>query len=72
MKNVKERKIQDIPDELKEKKMQQLVNMPIIETRVFKSKDGNCIIHKTTITDIKSVKYYEAVMSSINREEDVV
>jgi len=68
MKKAKER---EISDELKEKKMQQLVDMPIIETRVFKSKDGNYIIHKTSITDIRSVKYYDAVMSGDVKEEIV-
>ena len=43
---------------------QQLNKMPIIETKVFKSKDGNFIVHKTIIVDIKPTKYYDAVMES--------
>ena len=68
MKKAKER---EISDELKEKKRKKFVDMPIIETRVFKSKDGNYIIHKTSITDIRSVKYYDAVMSGDVKEEIV-
>lgn len=35
---------------------------PILETHITKSKDGKYLIHKTVITDIKPVKYYEKVM----------
>lgn len=52
-----------------EKKREMVLNMPIIESTVFKSKDGKCIIHKTTITDIKSTKYYDAVMEGKAKEE---
>lgn len=52
-----------------EKKKEMVMNMPIIETNIFKSKDGQFIIHKTTITDIKSKKYYDAVMESSVKEE---
>ena len=51
-------------EKLWEKKKEQMINMPIIESNIFKSKDGSFIIHKTTITDIKSIKYYDAVMES--------
>lgn len=37
-------------------------NKPILETHITKSKDGKYIIHKTVITDIKPVKYYEKIM----------
>ncbi len=49
--------------ELTEKKIEQLLRQPIIESRVTKSKDGQWVIHRTTVTDIKPVKYFEAVMS---------
>ena len=39
-------------------------NEPIIETSIGKSKDGKYIIHKTIITDIKPVKYYEKIMGA--------
>lgn len=59
------------PELLWEKKKQQIMNMPIIESNVFKSKDGSCIIHKITITDIKSTKYYDAVMEGRVKEEEI-
>ena len=48
--------------ELNENKLEQLRNMPIVECKVSKSKDGKFVVHKTIITDIKAVKYYEAVL----------
>lgn len=47
-----------------EKKLNQLKKMPVIETAVFKSKDGKFIINKTTITDIKPVNYFQAVIDN--------
>ena len=44
---------------LSEKKIEQLNKQPLLETSVSLSKDGKWVIHKTIITDIKSVKYYE-------------
>ena len=35
---------------------------PEVETAILKSKDGRYIIHRTIITDIKPVKYYEKVL----------
>ena len=49
--------------ELTEKKIEQLLKQPIIESRVTKSKDGQWVIHRTTVTDIKPIKYLEAVMN---------
>jgi hypothetical protein len=48
--------------EFSEKRLEQIKNMPIVESKVSKSKDGKFIMHKTVITDIKPVKYYDAVM----------
>lgn len=39
--------------ELSEKKLEQLNKMPIIESVITKSEDGQWVIHKTIITDIK-------------------
>ena len=52
-------------DELKlsEKKLEQLSKQPIIETIVKRSEDGKWIIHKTVITDIKPLSYYEKVLA---------
>lgn len=45
-----------------ENKNKAFENKPIVETQLSKSKDGKYVIHKTIITDIKPVKYIEAVM----------
>jgi len=44
-------------------------NKPITETQIGKSKDGKYIIHKTIITDIKPVKYYERVLENSEIQE---
>lgn len=43
-------------------KQEQFNRQPIIESSVAKSEDGKWIIHKTTITDIKPVSYFEKVL----------
>ncbi len=60
--------------ELGKKKMESLRKMPLIETRVRKSKDGSYIVNQTTITSIKPVEYYQAVLESepATEEEDVL
>ena len=54
--------------EFSEKRLEQIKNMPIVESKVLKSKDGKFVIHKTIITDIKAVKYYEAVLEKTPEE----
>ncbi|MFH0977724.1 MAG: hypothetical protein V1837_00335 [Candidatus Woesearchaeota archaeon] len=49
--------------ELSEKKLEQLNKQPIVETNIKKSEDGKWVIHKTTITDIKPVSYFEKVLA---------
>ena len=57
-----ELKEERMANELNEKKIKQLQNQPIIETSVYRSKDGKWLIHKTTITDIRPVNVYEKVI----------
>ncbi len=47
---------------LTENKIKQLTKMPIIETKIVKSKDGKYVIHKTEIVDIKPVEYWDKVL----------
>jgi hypothetical protein len=56
------------PMGLSNTKEEQLRKMPIVESRVLKSKDGKFLIHKTIITDIKPLAYYEAVFSNQQQE----
>ena len=57
------KKVWDI-EKLSPNKIKQLMKQPIIETKIFKSKNNKFIITKTIITDIKPVKYYEKVLSN--------
>jgi len=53
------------------KKEEQLREMPIIRASISKSKDGKFVVQRTTITHIKPVAYYEAVLAGKAIEEDV-
>ena len=44
-------------------KIEQLAKQPIIESYVSKSEDGKWLIHKTIVTDIKPVSYFEKVLA---------
>lgn len=48
--------------ELSEGKIKQLMEMPIIESKTQKSKNGDYIVHRTIITDIKPIGYYKKVL----------
>jgi len=54
---------------LSNKKEEELRNMPKIEFMTHKSKDGKYIIHKTVMTDIKPVAYYEKVLLHEEKQE---
>ncbi|MCX6741665.1 MAG: hypothetical protein NTX24_00620 [Candidatus Pacearchaeota archaeon] len=43
-------------------RIEQLNKQPILENQITKSEDGKWIIHKTIITDIKPVSYFEKVL----------
>ncbi len=49
-------------EELTPTKIEQLNKMPIVESTVGKSDDGKWIIHRTTITSIKPIKYYQKIL----------
>lgn len=56
-------------------KEEQLKKMPQIETKLTKSKDGRFLIHKTVITSIKPIAYYEKVLEEsevIESEQEAV
>lgn len=48
---------------LHEKDIEKIKKMPYLETKYSKSKDGQFVIVKTIITDIKPIKYWEMVFS---------
>lgn len=51
-------------EELSATKLEQLNRMPIIEASISKSDDGKWVIHRTTITSIKPVKYYQKMLEA--------
>lgn len=55
---------------LTNKKEEQLKRMPTIESRFQKSKDGKFLIHKTTITTIRPLAYFEKVISGEGTVDD--
>ena len=56
---------------LSEKKEQQLKDMPTINTKISKSKDGKFMIHKTEIVTIKPTAYFEAIVNNQEYGEEV-
>ncbi|MEM4259824.1 MAG: hypothetical protein QXG00_01155 [Candidatus Woesearchaeota archaeon] len=51
------------------RKEDQLRKMPKIETSIKKSDDGKFLIHKTIITHIRPVQYYEAILDEIPKNK---
>ncbi|MGV8163195.1 MAG: hypothetical protein ACP5N2_07735 [Candidatus Nanoarchaeia archaeon] len=47
---------------LTNKKEEQLRKMPIVQARILKSKDGKYLIHRTEITTIRPMAYYEVIL----------
>ncbi|MGM5485293.1 MAG: hypothetical protein ACQEP1_05480 [Nanobdellota archaeon] len=54
---------------LTNKREEQLKKMPLVETKVSKSQDGKFLIHRTVITDLKPISYYDAVLKGTASEE---
>ncbi|MFH1408637.1 MAG: hypothetical protein ABIH34_01910 [Nanoarchaeota archaeon] len=53
-----------------EKKLEQLKKMPLIESKVFKTPDNKYIVHRTIISQVKPVEYFQAIID--NPVESVV
>ena len=49
---------------LTEKQENKIKEMPIMESKIVRSKDGKYLLHKTTITTIRPMSYYEAVIAN--------
>jgi hypothetical protein len=60
--NMKNEKPKTNTAELSQTKIEQLNKQPILETSIAKSEDGKWLIHKTIITDIKPVSYFEKAL----------
>ena len=59
---MEKKKQEDKIAELSQTKVEQLNRQPILETSVSKSEDGKWLIHKTIVTDIKPVSYFEKAL----------
>lgn len=59
---------------MSEKQEQRIKRMPVIETQVRKSKDGKYLLHRTVITHIRPMAYYQAILEggAADEELDVV
>ncbi|MBT7903318.1 hypothetical protein HN587_05630 [Candidatus Woesearchaeota archaeon] len=51
------------------KKEAQLKRMPIIESKLRKSKDGKYMVHQTVITSIRPTDYYDSIISGPVEED---
>lgn len=49
---------------LSDKREKALKQMPVIRTDVFRSKDGKYLIHRTSITYIRPMNYYKAILEN--------
>ncbi|MEA3378367.1 MAG: hypothetical protein U9Q69_01885 [Nanoarchaeota archaeon] len=54
--------------ELYEKKIEDLNKQPVIETKVWKSKDDMWVIHETRILDFKPKSFFEKVIGKVKEE----
>lgn len=55
---------------LSNKKEDQLRKMPLIESKFTKSQDGRFMVHKTIITTIRPVAYFEKILESQGTVDD--
>ncbi|MFW6378834.1 MAG: hypothetical protein ACOCZV_02325 [Nanoarchaeota archaeon] len=53
---------------LSNKKEDQLKRMPNVESVFSKSKDGKYLIHRTIITTVRPVEYFEKILSESEGE----
>ncbi|MFH1133868.1 MAG: hypothetical protein V1735_05220 [Nanoarchaeota archaeon] len=49
---------------ISEKKLEQLKRMPLIESKIFKTPDSRFIVHRTIISQVKPVEYYQAIIDN--------
>lgn len=50
------------------KMMRQLGDMPLLDTRIYASKDGKYIINEVRIKTIKPINYYDAIIKNRDTE----
>ena len=57
-------------EKYEEQNKEKLAKMPHIESKIFKSKNGGYMVHRTVITDIRPISYYEKVMEGDADEDE--
>ena len=67
-KNIEKEKYVEL--ELSAVKIKQFNKQPIMESFLEISKDGKWAMHKTIITDIKPISYYEKVLGNLEIKEE--
>jgi len=56
--------------ELFDRKIEELNKQPVIESKVWKSKDNQWIIHETRILDFKPLAFFEKVVGSAEKPSE--
>jgi len=51
--------------------MENKKNKPVVETRIELSKDRKWVLHRTIITDIKPVAYFQTVLDNNTSTKEV-
>jgi len=46
------------------KKLDQLKKMPLIESKVFKTPDNKFLVHRTILSFVKPVEYFQAIIDN--------
>ena len=61
-------KNKELSDEV-DKILKQMGDMPLINTRIYTSKDDRYIIQETSIKTIKPTAYYQAIINNMGKEK---
>jgi hypothetical protein len=56
---------------MKKTTVKKVQRMPYIETKYEKSKDGHYLVHRTIITTVRPLEYFEKVISGDAKAEDL-
>ncbi|MDO8643240.1 MAG: hypothetical protein Q7R76_06725 [Candidatus Woesearchaeota archaeon] len=66
----KQKQHENTYEKYEEQNKEKLAKMPHIESKIFKSKSGDYVVHRTVITDIRPTSYYEKVMEGDAGDDD--
>jgi len=69
--DTKKEQVVKIAKSQKKFKTSKLTKMPYIETKFEKSQDGKYLVHKTIITTIRSLAYFEKILEEDGETKEV-